>query len=336
LEGAFVTVEVLYFDGCPNHEALVPHLRELLGEAGVNAEIELRRVPDDAVAERERFLGSPTVRIDGRDVEPGADERTDFGLKCRLYRTERGFSGLPDDDWILAALGKAGAASASSRAMSFPASKRQTALAPSERDLHRGILRTLAEGGALDAVALTELATAHGLDAESGLAALEAHDLVHLDTATGAVRVAYPFSARPTGHRVRLATGAEVFAMCAIDALGIPVMTGEPAEIHSEDPSTGAAIEISLEPTGDGEWRPAEAMVVLGCSEADQTSASCMCPNTNFVASSGSGEALVATLPAGCATLLSLPEAIELGREAFGELLTGERREASDADQDRA
>ena len=99
-----MTVEVLYFDGCPNHEALVPHLRELLGEAGVDAEIELRRVQDDAVAERERFLGSPTVRIDGRDVEPGADERTDFGLKCRLYRTERGLSGLPDDDWILAAV----------------------------------------------------------------------------------------------------------------------------------------------------------------------------------------------------------------------------------------
>ena len=109
-----MTVEVLYFDGCPNHEALVPHLRELLGEAGESADIELRRVPDDAAAESERFLGSPTVRIDGRDVEPGADQRTDFGLKCRLYRTERGFSGLPEDDWILAALRKAGDASARS------------------------------------------------------------------------------------------------------------------------------------------------------------------------------------------------------------------------------
>jgi len=61
-------------------------------------------VPDDAAAQSERFLGSPTVRVDGRDVEPGADQRTDFGLKYRLYRTEDGFAGLPLDDWVLDAL----------------------------------------------------------------------------------------------------------------------------------------------------------------------------------------------------------------------------------------
>jgi hypothetical protein len=61
-------------------------------------------VPDDAGAHRERFLGSPTLRIDGRDVEPGAEERTDFGLKCRLYRTPEGFAGTPPDAWVLEAL----------------------------------------------------------------------------------------------------------------------------------------------------------------------------------------------------------------------------------------
>lgn len=96
-----MSVEILYFDGCPNHDALLPHLRELLHRAGIPAEIELRRVPDQAAADRERFLGSPTVRVDGRDVEPGADQRTDFGLKCRLYRTSNGISGLPDDRWII-------------------------------------------------------------------------------------------------------------------------------------------------------------------------------------------------------------------------------------------
>ena len=71
-----MTIEVLYFDGCPSYEALVPHLQQLLSERGVAADVALRRVDSDADAQRLRFLGSPTVRVDGRDVEPGADART--------------------------------------------------------------------------------------------------------------------------------------------------------------------------------------------------------------------------------------------------------------------
>ena len=98
-------VEVLYFDGCPNHEALLPHLRELVNSAG--ASIELIRVEDAHAAERERFLGSPTVRIDGEDIEPGAHQRADFGLKCRLFATPDGLRGMPADEWVLAALQRA-------------------------------------------------------------------------------------------------------------------------------------------------------------------------------------------------------------------------------------
>jgi hypothetical protein len=106
-----VTVEVLYFDGCPNHEALLPRLRELLAQASISTEIDLRRITDDEAAQRERFLGSPTVRVNGRDIEPDAERRTDFGLKCRLYETPAGPSGQPQDEWLQAALhGAAGAA----------------------------------------------------------------------------------------------------------------------------------------------------------------------------------------------------------------------------------
>ena len=103
-------VEVLYFDGCPGYQALLPRLRELLDRAGVNEEIELRAVESVEAAQRERFLGSPTLRINGRDVEPGAMQRTDYGLKCRLYRTERGTSGLPSEEWTLSALAEEEAA----------------------------------------------------------------------------------------------------------------------------------------------------------------------------------------------------------------------------------
>lgn len=99
-----MTVELLYFDGCPNHEALLPRLRELVAGSSASAEVELRRITDDDAAQRERFLGSPTVRIDGRDVEPGAESRTDYGMKCRLYRTVSGLSGQPTEEWLRAAL----------------------------------------------------------------------------------------------------------------------------------------------------------------------------------------------------------------------------------------
>jgi hypothetical protein len=63
-----------------------------------------RRVETDEEAQRLRFLGSPTVRVDGRDVEPGVDARDDFGLKCRLYRTQEGLTGALAEELLLAAL----------------------------------------------------------------------------------------------------------------------------------------------------------------------------------------------------------------------------------------
>jgi hypothetical protein len=98
------TIELLFFDGCPNHDRLLAHVRELLGERASEADVALVRISSDEEAAEQRFLGSPTMRVDGRDVEPGADERTDFGLTCRLYSTPHGLSGMPDDAWILAAL----------------------------------------------------------------------------------------------------------------------------------------------------------------------------------------------------------------------------------------
>lgn len=100
-------VEVLYFDGCPNHEALLPRLHELLAHAGIETEIELRRVEDRETAEHQQFLGSPTLRINGVDVDPSAATRCDYGLKCRLFATPDGLRGTPADEWILAALDQA-------------------------------------------------------------------------------------------------------------------------------------------------------------------------------------------------------------------------------------
>lgn len=100
-------IELLYFDGCPSQELLYPRLERLLRATGVSDPIELRRVESAEAAQTERFLGSPSLHIDGQDIEPGADERTDFGLKCRLYRSAAGANGQPPDALISAALERA-------------------------------------------------------------------------------------------------------------------------------------------------------------------------------------------------------------------------------------
>ena len=98
-----MNVEILSFDGCPNAEGLPSRIRALLAVTGIEPTIEERRVGSAQEARDLRFLGSPTIRLDGLDVEPGAGERADFGLKCRLYRSAGRVSGQPSDELILAA-----------------------------------------------------------------------------------------------------------------------------------------------------------------------------------------------------------------------------------------
>ena len=54
-------VELLYFEDCPNYEALLPRVRELVADVGEREEVELRRIETDDEARRQRFLGSPTA-----------------------------------------------------------------------------------------------------------------------------------------------------------------------------------------------------------------------------------------------------------------------------------
>jgi len=97
-------VEILYLEGCPNYKAARQLVEQVSGELGIEPKLRLIKVANKEEAKRLRFPGSPTVRIDGRDVDPHADERCDFGLTCRLYRTEGGFAGQPTDRWVRDAL----------------------------------------------------------------------------------------------------------------------------------------------------------------------------------------------------------------------------------------
>ncbi len=97
-------VEILYFDGCPNHEGARVLVERVSRELGVDPELRLVNVPDEEAAQRLRFLGSPTIRVAGEDVDPHTNERDEYVLSCRVYRTESGFAGQPDERWVRDAL----------------------------------------------------------------------------------------------------------------------------------------------------------------------------------------------------------------------------------------
>ena len=95
---------MLHTEGCPNAADYLPRLRRLVADAGVSDPVRVRMIAGPEEAQRERFLGSPTIRVEGRDVDPGADTRRDYGLSCRLYVGPSGVSGTPPDGWLLALL----------------------------------------------------------------------------------------------------------------------------------------------------------------------------------------------------------------------------------------
>jgi hypothetical protein len=79
-----VRIELLYWDGCPSNPEAEALLRDVLASRGIDVEIDRREITTQQDAEAARFPGSPTIRIDGRDVDPaGADSRP--ALNCRIY-----------------------------------------------------------------------------------------------------------------------------------------------------------------------------------------------------------------------------------------------------------
>jgi len=100
------TVEILFFEGCPDYEQTRGLVERASAAIGIEPELRLVEVTSPTEAGRLRFLGSPSVRVNGHDVEPGADERQTFTLACRLYRTDAGVGGQPAEEWIRAALAR--------------------------------------------------------------------------------------------------------------------------------------------------------------------------------------------------------------------------------------
>ena len=97
-------VELLWFSDCPNHAAARRMLEEVIAEVAPGTPIHDVDATDSVVAERVRFPGSPTIRVDGRDIDPTYSDPGDYTPRCRLYRTGAGLVGLPERRWIVDAM----------------------------------------------------------------------------------------------------------------------------------------------------------------------------------------------------------------------------------------
>jgi len=97
-------IEVLYWEGCPSHPEALELLHSVLAERGVEASVELREVRTVAEAQALRFPGSPTIRVDGRDVDASGAE-TAARLTCRIYHLADGrVSPIPSREQLEEAL----------------------------------------------------------------------------------------------------------------------------------------------------------------------------------------------------------------------------------------
>ena len=96
-------VELFYLEGCPNVPPTMDRLRQVLQGCGLLLSIIEIHV-DDEDTDKLHFLGSPSIRIDGVDIEPSARQRADFGIICRTYQ---GGGGVPSEDLIRSAIAEA-------------------------------------------------------------------------------------------------------------------------------------------------------------------------------------------------------------------------------------
>jgi hypothetical protein len=97
-----MTVEIFYFEGCPNHKPASERVLGVIGEEGIAANVTEIEVPDEAAAKEAGFLGSPTIRVNGTDIDPASRNRKGGSFACRCYP-----GGLPSMEMIRAAIREA-------------------------------------------------------------------------------------------------------------------------------------------------------------------------------------------------------------------------------------
>jgi hypothetical protein len=296
-----VIVELRSVPNCPNLEPVRTALHTALAEINLSP----------TVIERTGDYPSPSVLIDGVDVMGAPDGPA----ACRLDR--------PTIDDLRAALRRAtspaGGRATPGDAIRADRADRAGRLGPELRPVHQAILRHFATTGRPPQPAdIAQVAGRVGLDPYDALRDLAADDLVATD-GTGALVAAYPFSPVPTTHAVTVGD-VRTFAMCAIDALGIPYMLDADATVSSVDPQTGQPVVVTVA-AGAPAFAPPEAVVVYATTGDRGRSVDTCCSTINFFASAGTALTWLTARPHLAATVLDQDEAVRLAREIFEPLL---------------
>lgn len=97
-------IELLYFESCPSYQTALKYLEEIIKEQKLGIQVEMVKIESDEEVQKNRFLGSPSVKVNGRDIEPSARERGDFTMCCRLYFEAGKMTGWPSKELIRHAL----------------------------------------------------------------------------------------------------------------------------------------------------------------------------------------------------------------------------------------
>jgi len=208
------------------------------------------------------------------------------------------------------------------RSNDIAARLRRADLRPHEHAVRKAILTAFAHAGTAPSV--EGLAQALDLPLASVCAAcrtLAASDLILWQDETMHIVSAYPFSGGPTAHQVQIGGHTTLYAMCAIDALGIPFMLGQGASIRSACFVCHTPVTVDID--GGLLHRAAPSTIVVWSSEREgHCVAEVRCPLVNFFCHEGHLQAWRVTAPHERGTSLRLADALEVGKAAFGALLT--------------
>lgn len=298
-------LEVLHVPDCPNLAPMLERLAQV-----TDLPVVTRVIEREADAARFGMAGSPTLLVDGAD--PFAAEREcGCSVSCRLHRDDDGrIVSAPSVEQLRAVLVTPTEVLSAWRRRALP-------LGEVERAAHQRILRSFAgTGQPPDDVPADVLRALHDMDA------------IRV-TSYGEIAVAYPFSAIPTRHRVRIGDRVDVYAMCAIDALGIAPMLGQDTVIESVDITTGRPVSLVTR-AGSTSWEPTEAVVFVGADSGGGPSADCCCDYLNFFTDGTAARAWIAAHPDVPGQILDQPDAEVLANRLFAHLLADDPRPTED------
>ena len=100
-----LSIDVLYYEDCPHYSEAIKTLKEVLAEERVEAQVNMVKVAKGGgEAEAFGFVGSPTILIDGHDVQRGTDRTSPFQGHCRMYRYKGNVFEIPPKEMIREAL----------------------------------------------------------------------------------------------------------------------------------------------------------------------------------------------------------------------------------------